>query len=512
MTTLTKEIERKYEIGDGGEVPTLSDLAGVATESGLQVLELEATYFDTVDLRLARDRITLRRRVGGTDAGWHLKLPVGKDSRDELYAPLGESITPPAELVVMVQARIRGAALVPVARIDTVRHRRALLNREGRLLAEVVDDRVSASDLGTRPGMSGESTVECWREVEVELGEGGGTELLDLVEARLAEVGARTCRAGSKLRRVLAARLSEPVTRPRTGRRASALDAVLAYVHTQVEKLKLYDPLARRDTPDAVHQLRVAVRRTRSALQAFGEVLDRKRTRELTDELRWLSGELGAARDLEVLRERFESVVGALPAELVIGPVPARLARHFARAETMAQDTVRVVLDEPRYFALLDKVEALLSDPPAGARARTPARKQLPRAVRRAYRRVRNRILLAESLPPGTERETALHETRKAAKRLRYASEIAMPAVGKPARRFRRDVKALQQLLGEHQDSVLARPVLRELGMQAHLKGENGFTFGLLYGRELDRAAELAAEAVPAWAKLGKRKRCAWFT
>lgn len=511
MTTLMREIERKYEIGGGAELPTLSDLAGVAAERDPEVLELTATYFDTADLRLARDQITLRRRVGGTDAGWHLKLPVGKDSRDELRAPLGESTTPP-ELVAMVRARIRGAELVPVAKIDTVRHRRALLDRDGRLLAEIVDDRVCGADLLAERGVLGESTVDYWREVEVELGEAGDAALLDLIEARLGEVGAHTSSASSKLRRVLAARLPDPRPRPRTGRKASARDAVLAYVHTQVERLKSYDPLVRQDTPDAVHQMRVATRRARSAQQAFGQVLDRERTRALTDELRWLAGELGAARDLEVLRERFERAIDALPDELVVGPVRARLTKYFARAETAAQDKARAALDDPRYFALLDRLEALLSDPPVGERAGAPARKQLPRAVRRAYRRLRNRILLAGSLPEGIERETAFHEARKAAKRLRYAGEIAEPVVGKPARRFRRDVRALQRFLGDHQDSVVARPVLRELGMQAHLDGENGFTFGLQYGRELDSAVELETEAIAAWATLSKPKRRAWFT
>lgn len=511
MATLTQETERKYEIDDGRELPTLSDLAKVATERGPEVHELEATYFDTTDLRLARNRITLRRRTGGTDAGWHLKLPVDKDSREEMRAPLGDPDTPPSELIDMVQACIRGAELVPVARIDTVRHRRALLDRKGRQLAEVVDDRVSGTALGASPDRPSESTVELWREVEVELGEAGGTDLLDLVETRLREVGGRRSGMPSKLRRVLAARWPKPTPAPRAGKKASALNAVLSYLHIQVEKIKSFDPLARQDTPDAVHQLRVAIRRTRSALQAFGDVIERDRTRELTDEFRWLTGELRAARDLEVLRERFEGALKALPAELVVGPVSARLTKYFARAETTAQSNVRAALDNPRYFALLEGVEALLVDPPAGNRAHARARKQLPRSVRRSYRRVRDRMLLAESLPMGEERDTALHESRKAAKRLRYACEIAVPVLGKPARRFHTYARALQQLLSEHQDAVVARPVLRELGMQAYLEGENGFTFGLLYGQELDRAAQCADEATPAWEALNKPKRRAWL-
>ncbi|MFN2496135.1 MAG: CHAD domain-containing protein [Pseudonocardiaceae bacterium] len=296
-----------------------------------------------------------------------------------------------------------------------------------------------------------------------------------------------------------------PTTTRETERKydASGVGKVaLTYLRTQAEALRHYEPLVRQDVPDAVHQMRVATRRMRSALQVFGPVLDRERTRQYTDELKWLAGVLGPARDLEVLRQRFETAVAALPAELVVGPVAARLTRVFARREADARAEVFAALDGGRYLALLDATDGLLADPPLTSRGRRSARRELPRLVSRAYRRVERRMRRADRAPAGAERDAELHEIRKAAKRLRYAAEAAVPALGRPARRLRKRVKAVQQLLGEHQDAVVARPVLRELGMQAHLDGENGFTYGLLHRAETARAQQAEQDLPAAWRKL----------
>ncbi|MDV9192738.1 CHAD domain-containing protein, partial [Streptomyces sp. SR27] len=107
----------------------------------------------------------------------------------------------------------------------------------------------------------------------------------------------------------------------------------------------------------------------------------------------------------------------------------------------------------------------------------------------------------ALALDPGHERDLALHEARKAAKRARYAAEAARPTLGKPAKRLAKRVKAVQSLLGEHQDAVVARAALRELGVQADGAGETAFTWGLLYGRE-EAAAEAAERDLPeVWAR-----------
>ncbi len=108
--------------------------------------------------------------------------------------------------------------------------------------------------------------------------------------------------------------------------RSPAGDVVLAYVRQQALAISRLDPLVRRDEPDAVHQMRVATRRARSVLQAFGEIVQRERTRPLCDELKWLAAMLGQARDAEVLLARLTGELAEIPAELVVGPAGIRIA------------------------------------------------------------------------------------------------------------------------------------------------------------------------------------------
>jgi CHAD domain-containing protein len=475
-----RETERKYEITDGVELPGWAGLAGVESLVGPEEQTLEAVYYDTEDLRLAQAGVTLRRRRGGDDAGWHLKLPVSEDSRDEVRVSgprAARRRTPPAELVELTRALTRRVALGPVAELVTRRRRWRLADDDGQVLVEVVDDHVSAHTLGaSTSGMS-------WREVEVELGGHGDPDLLDRVEQRLLEAGIRRSDARSKLARLLGDRLPEPVSVPRVGRKATLGEVVLAYLREQAEAIRWGDPSVRQDAPDAVHQMRVALRRMRSALQAYGRVVDRSASRELTTELRWLAGVLGDARDLEVLNERFTSAVEALPDELAVGPVQARLTRYFARRETDARTTVIAALDSDRYLELLAAVDRLLADPPLTRRAGGKARRELPALIGRTYRRVDRHVRDADRLS-GVERDIEWHEARKASKRLRYATEAAAPVLGAPAQQLVKRVKKVQELLGDHQDAVVAQPVLREIGIQAHLDGENGFTFGVLHERE----------------------------
>ena len=84
MAAIVRETERKYEVTDGVELPGWAGLAGVQSLVGPEEQTLEAVYYDTEDLRLARAGVTLRRRRGGDDPGWHLKLPAGGDSHDEV--------------------------------------------------------------------------------------------------------------------------------------------------------------------------------------------------------------------------------------------------------------------------------------------------------------------------------------------------------------------------------------------------------------------------------------------
>jgi CHAD domain-containing protein len=502
-----RETERKYEAADEVRWPKPSRLLGrPARDPDPDDQELDAVYFDTTDLRLARAGITLRRREGGSDPGWHLKLPVGEDSRDELRVPLGRARRkPPAELLALTRVHTRGAKVAPVVRLLTRRRRWVLAGDDRRPLAELAEDRVTAHTMGR-----GTEAVH-WRELEVELTEHGSPELLDRIEKQLLKAGAQRSGSDNKLSRALADRLSTGAAEDDAGPPRSAAAAVLGYLRSHADTLRRYDPLVRRDAPDSVHKMRVSSRRMRSTLQAYRRVLDRDATRALTDELKWLGGELAPARDTEVMAARFGTLVDQQRADLVLGPVAATLDRTFARQQEQARQRALAALNSDRYLALQDAIDALLRDPPLTDRADRPARRELTKDVRRAYRRLRRRMDDVAEQPAGAGRDRALHEARKAAKRLRYAVEAAEPAVGKPAKRLRKRLKPMQSVLGDHQDAVVARPVLRELGAQVHLEGGNGFTFGLLHAIESDRAADAERRLPDRWARLQERKVTGWL-
>jgi CHAD domain-containing protein len=280
----------------------------------------------------------------------------------------------------------------------------------------------------------------------------------------------------------------------------------MAYIGTQAARLRARDPLVRENAPDSVHQMRVAARRLRSTLQAYPAILPKPATQHLRAELKWLGEVLGEARDDEVLSEYLLTRLASLPAEQVLGPAQARVRAHFAPREASAREALLEALNSARYYMLVAELDRLLADPPLTATAAEPAGKVLPRAIGRTYQRTRRRIHQAQRIAPGAGRDVALHETRKAAKRARYAAEAARPALGKKTRRFARRMKAVQSALGDHHDAVTARAAAREIGVRAHLAGENAFTFGLLSEWAAHDAAACEAKALRAW-KHAKRSK-----
>ncbi|MGW1026241.1 CYTH and CHAD domain-containing protein [Streptomyces sp. NPDC002577] len=494
MAETKREIERKYEADESVQLPDLTGVAGVSSIADKGVAELDAVYYDTADERLSSAAITLRRRTGGDDAGWHLKLPVASGVRDEIRAPL--SATVPGALTGLVHARIRGAELAPVVRLRSARDVRHLLDPDGALLAEVSIDAVRAERLGG----DAQGATAAWTEIEVELADGGDPRFLDKVDKKLRKAGLRASAAPSKLARALAE--TAPHGRPASsapGAPETAGDHVLAYLRAQRDALVDLDPAVRRDLPDSVHQMRVATRRMRSAFRSYGKVLDRAATRPIGDELKWLAAELGVDRDQEVLTERLTAALGELPSALRTGPVRSRLSTWSHARRGGSRRRLIAVLDGKRYLALLDTVDALLDRPPLLKAAGKKPAKVIRKTVRRDFKRLSSQVERALDAPPGHDRDVAIHEARKEAKRTRYAAEAATAALGGPAQDLVRSMKSLQGLLGDHQDSVMARLALRDLAAQAHAAGESAFTYGVLYGREEQAAAAYEAALPGEW-------------
>lgn len=501
MASTHLEVERKYDPGADTALPDLSALPDVASVAEPERHDLEAVYYDTDDLALAAGRITLRRRTGGDDAGWHLKLPAGAGERQEVRLPLSRATrNPPKELRAAILAFTRGEPLAPVATLRTSRAVHRLLAEDGSCLAEVCEDDVTAFD-----GASSH-TLLAWREWEVELVD-GSKPLLDRVDALMNTVGVAPAQAASKLARVLGDRVKPPPS-PARPRRKGPVGAVLQVrLAEQVEVLKRRDLDVRRDTHEGVHQLRVAMRRLRSALATFRPLVDRDVTDPVREELQWIAGMLGEARDAEVMAQRLDQAVARQPVELVLGGVSARIQHTLSTRYREGLATAVEAMETARYLDLLATLDRLVDDPPWTPLAQQPANDVLPGLLRRDWKRLRRAVAAVDAATDSQSRDLALHESRKAAKRLRYAAEAAQPVLGKDAKRLAAAAKTAQTVLGEHHDSVVTRSVLRQLGVQAQLDGDSAFTFGLLYGLEQWHAAALEEEFRQLWDAQGKRLR-----
>lgn len=605
------EIERKFDVEEAFALPDLSGVPGVAAVGAPVVHDLAATYYDTADLRLARAHVTLRRRLGGTDAGWHLKLPAAAGARREFHSPLGRAVkAPPRAVVTPVLGIVRRASASAVATLATRRTVTTLLAEDGRVLAEVADDQVTGTQLPAGPGEA--AVVTTWREVEVELVD-GDEELLSAVGAELVVSGARPSASASKLATVLAGRLAPqppvlddeedespvgepeedevPVQEPETepaepvaeeplpeGKKARAKelarraaeqkaaakaakkaaeqraaeeraaakaakkareeaeaaaaeearlasipkagDVVVAAVAAQLAALQRADLMVRTEVPDGVHQVRVASRRLRSILAAYRPVLDRTQTDPLRDELQWLGSELSGTRDAEVSLEHLRALVAAQPPELVLGPVAARLQQAELQGGTAGGERAGSTLTTTRYLELLDALFALVERPPLTERAGEPAEDVLREVLRHTVKRMRRQVEAAEdaerggapigTTPPAespgvveSPYELALHEVRKAGKRVRYTAEVAAPVLGGSVMGLVDAMKAVQDVLGDMQDTVVTREQCRQLGIAAFGAGENAWTFGRLHALEEARALRAEEDFWELWPTIG---------
>ncbi|HPX35456.1 MAG TPA: CYTH and CHAD domain-containing protein [Mycobacterium sp.] len=472
------EIEQKFDVTDTTVSPSFEGLASVGHTERLPNQTLEAVYFDTPGYDLAANLVTLRRRTGGSDAGWHLKLPAGKGARTEIHAPLESGSgadDAPEGLLDTVRAIVRDRRLVPVARIATDRAVTMVYGPDGTPLAEFCDDRVSTCSLDPDDGTP--RNEQTWREWELELVDGaldGGAAVLTRLGQRLHDAGAAPASHGSKLAKTLG-QVTPPRPRP--------TDPVHRAVAEQVALLVEWDRGVRADADDAVHQMRVTIRQIRSLLQASEADFGISDDASILSELRELAGVLGTARDAEVLADRYSAALDSLPPELVRGPVRERLAQGAWQRYHLGLNRALKAMRSQRYFRLLDALDELVADG-----APVPETDQQPATISSSYRRVRKAqkkaAVAAREAETRAERDDALHRIRKAAKRLRYVAAATGDA------RIAERAKTVQTLLGEHQDSAVSRDHLLREASVAHAAGEDTFTYGLLYQQESELARE----------------------
>ncbi|WP_314214130.1 CYTH and CHAD domain-containing protein [Pseudarthrobacter equi] len=513
------EVEKKYDVGDDAVVPQLQDLPGVARVGEAHTAELEAVYFDTGQRTLQSCRITLRRRTGGADAGWHLKLPAEATSpgeagprnlvqgavpegapkaesepprRRELHAPLGQPDVVPDSLLAYVQAFVRGNPLVPVVRLKTERTTYPLYGPDGVHLADLADDRVDAQPLGGGAAAGGKR----WREWELELVHGSAS-LFEPAGHVLAAAGARPAGHASKLAKALGAGGTAKVPGSETGgtallagKKAPAAAVVTVFLAGQLNQLLERDAGVRLEEPEAIHDMRSAARRMRSALAAYRKLYRAVPVRRLRDELSWLGGVLGAPRDAEVLRSRLLGQVAELPpgegTEAARDFLDCRAGATFDAGYRLLQEA----LASERYFRLLDSLEDFRDTPPVRGTAVEPGRRAVAKAVDKAAKRIRRSHKAASHARRGSERETALHQVRKDAKRLRHVAESAAAVSGKRARKVAKAAHRQQKILGDYHDAVIARDLLAGLGSEAPPAAADAFAALLARQHELMSAAE----------------------
>ncbi|HAT1132365.1 CHAD domain-containing protein [Corynebacterium striatum] len=563
MSTKTfLEVEAKFAVAESIQLPELTRLSGVDHIAETRKHALSAIYYDTEDLRLTHAKITLRRRTGGNDDGWHLKIP-GAQGRTEIHAELGDPVDGryevPAELLREVRSVVRNHALEPIAQVDNNRTELVLADAQGKAVAEFCDDHVTAFSF--LPGGGQQS----WREWEVELagdlpGTKDGSRFIREATSLLIGAGARVSASPSKLKTALGDSIDSAPLPPALAHSNvepdSAAAAVVTALKANRDKLVDYDPRVRRNEWDSVHQMRVATRELRSHIQTFHGIVVGPEIERIEAELKQLASILGVARDAEVVEERWLNLLASEDSNTLDDATREHISHDMGTAFRRAHRHVVAALDSDRYLALLDSLDQFLANPPvaedselefseaddaavissvtpaeptaesAAEDSQKPAKKDeephdmdtvmalhlneaYKKLVKRHEKAVKNWDNLELTLH---ERENYFHDMRKAAKKLRYAAEAAGSATNLKTKNLYKACKDMQSVLGDFQDSVTSRDKLLELANTARRRGEDTFGYGLLYQREraigleaLDNYAESFKAIKSAFKPLSKK-------
>ena len=486
------EREVKLDLAAEFDGASFAGSIGAWTVRHDKTLHLDATYYDTSDLRLLRAGMSLRFRDG-----WLVKLTQPTD-RPELMqrkevALEGGPDHLPIEALDLVRSAVRGGELVAVATLSTSREVYTVRDRSGTTMAEVTHDQV------TGESEMGPSSFE---ELEVELSDEADQQVLEPVVARLKELGGGPFVELPKVARVLGIERPLPfeVVVNEAGRSSTAGEVVQAAIARSVRRYLEHAPAVVLDEdPEGVHQARVATRRLRSDLRVFRAFLDRDWADELRSDLRWLTDVLGGVRDLDVMAERFAEVLPAVPA-------PELGAAHEILMVLRAERTSEVAgvveaFRGPFYTRLLVRLVDAAAGLPFLASAHSVAPSKLIDVTRKPWRKLRRAV---DGLPE-TPSADELHRLRIRTKRARYAVEAVAGLGGEQAEQFSLALEELQDVLGEHQDAVVAARWLRGLSPDLSLAA------GELIGLEVARANHAADGWPDIWQTLNRSELTAWL-
>jgi len=446
---------------------------------------LTSTYYDTPNYRLARAKITLRRRIEQRKGAWQLKLPVDGARREiEIIDPAG---SPPVALQDLLVLHLHGDELLPVAMLRTWRTGvRVRGPNDG--CADVTLDTVSV--------LKNRHVVQSFREVEIERRSGDDALPLRLKEMLCAS-GAEDHDGRPKLFRALELPAPEPLVPPST--ESTVIEHVKFALTKYVEVLRLHDPGVRLGGAiEDLHEMRVSTRRLRAILRAARPLLVPGWPEALRSELDWLGEVLGPARDLDVQVGYFRQEAAAMeprdrkPLE--------RFVAHLRSEREHVQQSLLTALKSERYFELISKLSEAASQP-----AVVVSTVSLSEIAAGAFTKLRKAIRKLGGAPTDSD----LHRLRIKTKRARYAAELAETCAGNSAKRFIAQAKSFQDLLGIHQDAVLAEQHIREfLDQSSSVRA--AFVAGRMVRRQRHRRESARIQFRAQWKKLDKRGKKAW--
>jgi inorganic triphosphatase YgiF len=495
MQARRNEVELKLIVPSDFEVPPLEDgKTGVASAAEEAPQQLNATYFDTPDMRLMRHGITLRYRTGeGNGSLWTLKLPANGDlaRRSELEFA-GEPDQPPAEARNLLFAFLTDGPLGPTAEIRTKRRRWSLANESGEKLAELVDDRVSIVD--------GEKVKGRFREIEIEA-ENIDRKGLERIATRMRKAGAKPEQRSKANRAMEVLHKLASQNGHHVSPKDDAGEAVGPSLEGALRRLLSFDPYARLGDPEGVHQLRVAARRLRSVIRTFAPLCDPAKIQPVVEDLRWLGGVLGEVRDLDVLEARLREDSGEDAAPFIEALTPRRENARAALKEALNSD---------RYVAFIQRVTDLTQDEALVTELSGKAREVLPELVWRIWKKLR---IAGRALTPESE-EADFHRVRILAKRARYSAETIadyMPSKQKKqVEDFAEGAESVQNILGEHQDANFARNVIREIAADRPHDVAISSRVGTLVERQKAIAEDRRSRFFDEWKRLDRKQNTKW--
>ena len=446
---------------------------------------LTSTYYDTSQYDLAHAGITLRHRVERGKQAWQLKLPLIKD-RQEIELVDRRSM-PPTTFRDLLFLHLGQRRLVPVATLRVWRMG-VRVHMDNAPVADVTLDHVSVVKNG--------AVIQRFRELEIEQVNGKNSTLPDL-EQQLRRAGAEDHDGRPKLFRALS--LPVPSPEPPLAPDAPVLDHVKRALARHVRWLLAHDPGARLGRePESLHQMRVATRQLRAVLRAARPLLVPEWADSLQDELRWLSQLLGPARDLDVQLAYFRQE----SAELDVRD-RRPLTQFIAHLEAQRNNVQEVLLSElksARYLDLIRRLKQATHDPTVVESTVT-----LRNLATREFKKLRKVVRQVGASPSSAK----IHEIRIKTKRARYAAELAEPVVGKPATRFIKKARVVQDVLGMHQDAIQAEAHVRAFLKQS-TSVRAAFVAGRMVERQRERREQASKEMRTLWEGLLKRGEKAW--